>query len=84
MRNTKICRSIYISAHAHVRFNSANLASQAKPLMPNLNQAFLKHQDLVELKNPKLDGEGRRNPKNLEKLLESAHCLNKKQNDSNG
>lgn len=46
--------------------------------MPSLNQAFLKPQDLVELKNPKLDGEERRNPQNLEKLLESAHYLNKK------
>lgn len=40
---------------SHSKINMRN----TKPLMKNLNQAFLKHQNLVDLKKPKFDG-GRR------------------------
>lgn len=57
MRNTKIF-FVYVSAHKYIKFNAANLISQAKTLMQNLNQAFPKHHNLVDLKNPKSDGGG--------------------------
>lgn len=53
----------YLHKHMHVytymyyiRLNTANLASLATPLMQNLNQTFLKHQNLVDLKNSEIDG----------------------------
>lgn len=60
---------------SHSKINMRN----TKTLMQNLSQAFLKHQNLVDLKNLKFDGgEERGNHKKLETLLETAHNLNKK------
>lgn len=57
MRNTKIFLYVYLQ-HKYVKFNTANLTSQEKMLMQNLNQVFPKHHSLVDLKNPKSEGGG--------------------------